>query len=147
MDRSKTRENLLEIKALVDRCLADLDSAKPRRGVKSSKNAHSVSTTKVDLDVPLRAFVKKYAKGMSGPKKFALLLARLARGDLKAEIALSEIERSWNKMRAASLMGMKFNRFYPVQAKTNDWVDSGRKGFYRLRPSWREIFGEKRSTN
>jgi hypothetical protein len=147
MEGNKVRENLLEIKTLIDQCLADLDSAKQRRRVKSTRNTHSVSSTQVDLDVPLRAFVKKYAKGMSGPKKFTLLLARLARGHLKTEIALSEIESSWNKMRAGSLMGMNFNRFYSVQAKTNDWVDSGRKGFYKLRPSWREIFSEKRSRN
>jgi hypothetical protein len=147
MDGNKIRENLLEIRALIDQCLADLDSARPRRRVKSNTNTHSALSTQVDLDVTLRAFVKKYATGMSGPKKFTLLLARLARGDLKAEIALSEIERSWNKMRSNSLMGMNFNRFYPVQAKTNDWVDSGRKGFYKLRPSWRGIFSGKRPTN
>lgn len=147
MDRSKIRKNLLEIKALIDQCLADLDSSKSRRGAKSTENSHAASTTQVDLDVPVRAFVKKYAKGMSGPKKFTLLLARLAQGDLKAEIALSDIVRSWNKMRASSMMGMNFNRFYPGQAKTNDWVDSGRKGFYKLRPSWRRILSDKRSTN
>lgn len=99
MDRRKTRENLLEIKALVDRCLADLDFTKPRRAVKANRKANSASAIQIDLDVPVRAFVKKYAKGMSGPKKFTLLLARLAQGDLKAEIALSQIESSWNKMR------------------------------------------------
>jgi hypothetical protein len=134
------RDKLLKIKALIDQCLSDLESVKPSRKAKSSERTQSVANTQVDLEVPIRPFVKKHAKGMSGPKKFTLLLARLAKGDLKAEIALSEIERNWNKMRSSSLMGMNFNRFYPIEAKNNDWVDSGRKGFYKLRPTWRRIF-------
>lgn len=140
MARNNIRDNLLEIKALVDVCLADLDRGVPPRTTKPTQRTQSIANTQVDLDVPIRPFVKKYAKGMSGPKKFTLLLARLAKGDFKAEIALAEIERNWNKMRSASLMGMNFNRFYPMQAKNSDWVDSGRKGFYKLRPSWRNIF-------
>lgn len=76
---------------------------------------------------------------MSGPKKFTLLVARFVKGDLKKEIALSEIRRNWNKMSAKTLLNMKFNLFYPSQAKENDWVESKRKGFYNLRPDWKEI--------
>jgi hypothetical protein len=140
MAGNNIRDNLLKIKALIDECLTDFDPAKLPRKAKSSKRTQSIADTQIDLDVPIRPFIKKHAKGMSGPKKFTLLLARLTKGDLKAEIALSEIERNWNKMRSTSLMGMNFNRFYPIQAKNNDWVDSGRKGFYKLRPSWRQIF-------
>ena len=138
MVESNIRDNLLKIKALIDECLTNVESPQLVRTAKSIPRF--LTDTQVDLNIPIRPFIKKHAKGMSGPKKFTLLLAKLAKGDLKAEIALSEIERNWNKMRSTSLMGMNFNRFYPIQAKNNDWVDSARKGFYKLRPSWRQIF-------
>jgi len=77
---------------------------------------------------------------MSGPKKFTLLLAYLAKGDLKKVIALEEIQKQWNKMTAKSLLGMEFNRFYPASAKENDWVNSEKNGSYNLRPAWTAIF-------
>jgi hypothetical protein len=36
----------------------------------------------------------------------------------------------------------RFNRFYRNSAKENVWVNSPRKGFYVLRPSWADIFKE-----
>lgn len=80
--------------------------------------------------------MKAHAKGLSGPKKFALLLGWFAKGDLKKEVAHSEIEAQWNRM--TSLLEMKFNRFFPAQAKDNDWVESKKKGLYNLRPGWRD---------
>lgn len=102
------RDNLLKIKALIDECLTDFDPAKPHRKSKSSKRTQSTADAQVDLEVPIRPFIKKHAKNMSGPKKFTLLLARLSKGDLKAEIALSEIERNWNKMRSTIADGHEF---------------------------------------
>jgi len=81
--------------------------------------------------------MKSCAKGLSGPKKFALLLSWLTKGDLKKEVELKEIEGHWNRM--TSLLEMKFNRFFPAQAKDNDWVQSKKKGLYNLRPAWRDI--------
>ncbi|MFQ5663677.1 MAG: hypothetical protein ACE5HL_07590 [Terriglobia bacterium] len=92
----------------------------------------------LDFGMPVRPFIKRYSKGMSGPKKFTLLLARLVKGDPKKQIQVGEIEKHWDKM--TSLMGIDFNRFFPSQAKDNDWVESKRKGFYNLRPGWKDIF-------
>ena len=55
------------------------------------------------------------------------------------EVELKEIEKKWNSM--TSLMDrMEFNRFFSSQAKDRDWVESKKRGFYRLRPSWKGIF-------
>lgn len=141
MDDKELIKTILEIKRLADECLTGLSSKeseakKHRRKIKTRVESNP---THVDFNMPLRPFIRKYAKDMSGPKKFTLLLARLVQADLKREVSLAEIERNWNKMTSAQLLGMKFNRFYPVQAKDRDWVDSKRKGFYNLRPSWEGI--------
>ena len=141
MDDQELLVKLHQIKQLVDDCLLKLKS-KPRNSSKhgdTRKSSTRQIPQKLDFNVPVRPFIRKYAKGMSGPKKFTLLLARLVGGDPKKEISLAQIETNWNKMTSAHLLGMKFNRFYPGQAKDRDWVDSKRKGFYNLRPSWEGI--------
>ena len=85
--------------------------------------------------------MKSYSKGLSGPKKFVLLLSCLAKGDLRKKVPLREIEGRWNRM--TSLLEMNFNRFFPAQAKDNDWVESKKKGLYNLRPIWRDILKGK----
>src|SRR5438477_861055 len=37
----------------------------------------------IDLDLPLRAFLKRYARGKSGAVKFTILLAFLAKGKVE----------------------------------------------------------------
>jgi len=141
MDEQELTEKILQIKQLADECLLGLHVApsKTRKNRRQPRSGTQPSSQKLDFDVPLRPFIRKYAKGMSGPKKFTLLLARLVQGDLKKEVSLGQIETNWNKMTSAHLLGMKFNRFYPVQAKDRDWVHSKRKGFYNLRPNWEGI--------
>lgn len=96
----------------------------------------------LDFSMPIRAFVKKQGNGMSGPKKFTLLLAYLAKGDLQKTISSVEIKKHWNKMTAKGLLGMEFNTFYSTSAKENDWVNAEKNGSYNLRPSWKAIFDE-----
>ncbi len=146
MNKIELIKKLQQAQKIINECLVEL-SAKIR--IKETKKApflpnekmfKGVKVEDINFDMPLRPFVKKYGKGMSGPKKFTLLVARLAKGDLKKEIALFEVQKHWNKMKAKTLLGMKFNRFYPGRAKDNDLVESRRKGFYNLRPSWVDIF-------
>lgn len=92
--------------------------------------------TKVDFTIPIRAFLKKYSAGLSGPEKFTLLLAYLAKGNENKSIALADIQSAW----PTSLMGGKFNPAYTIRAKDNDWVHTESAGSYRLRPSWKAIF-------
>jgi hypothetical protein len=91
----------------------------------------------LDFEKPLRPFVKAYAKGLSGPQKFILLLSWLSKGDPKNEVKLSDIQEQWEKMTEKSLLGIKFNRFFSAQARNNDWAESKKQGVYNLRPSWR----------
>jgi len=67
--------------------------------------------------------------------KFAILVARMAKGDLKTEIALSEIERQWSKMKQP--MGGPFNGAHATRAKDHGWVDSPKHGVYKLLGGWR----------
>jgi hypothetical protein len=97
----------------------------------------------IDYSKPLRPFVKRYGAGMSGPKKFTLVLAHLAGGDLSKNVSLDQVQRYWSRMTAKGLLGMKFNRFYSAKAKDNDWVNTEKSGLYHLRPSWKEIFNEE----
>ena len=94
--------------------------------------------------MPVEPFIKEHVKGMSGPKKFVLLLSWLVKGALKTEVSLSDIQVQWNKMTRKSLLGMEFNRFFPAQARENNWVESKKKGSYNLRPSWKDIFKDGR---
>ncbi len=90
-----------------------------------------------------RAFIKQYAKGLSGPKKFVLLLAYIVKGEVGKEISLSKIKERWNKMTTKSLMGYKFNLYYSNEAKNQGWVNSKKYGFYCLTSNWMKIFSKK----
>jgi hypothetical protein len=142
MDRDKIVSTLQQIRDLADECLDNLDDlTKSKRPVKKSPAlSHNSKAIDIDFGKPLRPFVKQYAKGLSGPKKFVLLLSRLAGGDVKKEVAVEEIKKHWKKMKAKSLLGLDFNTFYPTRAGENDWVETKKKGIYNLRPSWKEIF-------
>ena len=129
-------KRLDQIKTLTDECIAMLASLGPASSVSSSR----VVAKSVDLTIQVKAVVKRHAKSMSGPEKFTLLLAWLAKGNLKTEVQLDSIMSVWNKMSAKNLLGGKFNHFYPNQAKTIDWVESKKTGKYNLRPGWQEIF-------
>jgi len=115
-----------------------MKSKRARKDLPSAP-ARTPKAPSIDFDIPIRPFTRKYAKGMSGPQRFALLLARLVKGDLKKEVRLKEIETKWNAM-TALMERMEFNRFFPSQAKDRDWVESKQRGSYNLRPNWMQIF-------
>ncbi|MGC2224571.1 MAG: hypothetical protein WA624_20565 [Methylocella sp.] len=111
------------------------------REVKAKKTrSHGRAIGHVDFTSNFRAFVKRYAGGMSGARKFVLLIAYLTRGDTGKRVSLEEIQRHWNRMTAKGLLGGKFNRFFTAAAKEHDWVTTEKSGLYYLRPTWREIF-------
>lgn len=90
----------------------------------------------IDFDLPERAFFNRYAQNLSGPERFALMVAYLAKGDVSKEILSRDVEDRWSKM--TSFLGI-FNRAHPTRAKDRDLVNSPKKGIYHLRPNWREI--------
>ena len=108
----------------------------PRK--RSDSRAVSGKTASVDFGAPERHFVKQHARGMSGAKKFTLILSYMTKGKTSTSVGLKEIEKRWNRM-TGLLGGKKFNRAHSNRAKDNGWVDSPNKGHYVLTPRWKEI--------
>lgn len=94
------------------------------------------TSAKLDFGKSERAFIKAYAKGLSGTRKFVLLVAYTAKGQVGKEVELNDISKRWNKMTA--LLGGKFNRFFSNTAKDDGWVDTRKKGTYVLTSSWKD---------
>jgi hypothetical protein len=112
--------------------------ARPRETAKPFASAKKVSRPQrgpdIDFSLPVRPFIKRYASGASGPRKFAILVARLAAGDTGIEIPFKDIEKQWNKM--TQLMGGRFNPSHASRAKDAGWVDSPKHGVYKLLGDW-----------
>lgn len=131
-----TNENLTQIITRLEK----LEKAVFGSGTKEKKLPAKVSNTNSDIDFSIneRAFVKRYTTDKSGPKKFTLLLAYLAKGEVDKNIELSEIKKHWRKMTSKALLG-KFNMFYPNDAKTRGWIDSKEYGNYNLTSEWKSV--------
>lgn len=113
-----------------------------RRSNNSTRVAKVKKMAKLHFGSNERNFIKTHGQNMGGAKKFTLLLAFLVKGKVGDEIALTEIETTWNRMKAKNLMGYRFNRKYSTEAKTEGWVNSGKHGFYHLLNGWMDIFKE-----
>lgn len=93
----------------------------------------------------VRAFVKKYGRGMSGPQKFVLLLSYMAKGNKNVEISLLEIKKVWNKMTAAPLLGIEYHPSFPNRGIEYGWINSSKRGMFNLEDAWQEIFSKSSS--
>lgn len=102
---------------------------------KNEKKVKKQTFESLNFSLNIRAFAKRYGTGSSGPKKFVLLVAYLAKGDLANNIDLGTIKKEWDKMSAKTMLG-KFNRFYSSEAKNQGWVDSREYGTYCLTDEW-----------
>jgi hypothetical protein len=134
---------LQQARALLDECIGTLQGAAPRkskRGRAPEPRMHQSAPAKFDFDANERAFMKSHAKGLSGPKRFTLLVAFLAKGKPDLEVELKDVENRWNKM--TRLMGGKFNRFYSNSAKDNGWVNTKKQGVYVLTSRWQNALGK-----
>ena len=133
-------EKLEHIKTLANQCILEISTTSSKlTGLRRSKQeTKEVNHSQVNFSLNARAFVKNYAKQLSGPKKFVLILAYLAKGQINKQISLADVEKLWKKM--AGLIGMGFNTAYAVRAKDNGWVNSIKPGVYILTDSWKEIF-------
>ena len=132
------QRNLEQIKSLVEECLLNLVEVPHKKNIsiKASRQPKEDHSSNLDFTMSGRAFIKRYARGMSGPKKFTLLLAYLAKGDTSKSIKFDVIKKHWKK----GVFGGQINSFYSTQAKDKDWIDSKKKEEYSLRPSWKAIF-------
>ena len=102
---------LYQIKALIEEAVSEHE----RTGGATKKSpvrpkGHASKTSGFSFNMNALAFMKKNARGLSGPQKFTLLLARLVEGIVSKEISSGELEKQWNKMTV--ILGGKFNGAY-----------------------------------
>jgi hypothetical protein len=95
----------------------------------------------IDFSTPARPFMKSFA-GLSGARKFVLLVAWMSKGDPETQVSLSEVENLWHSM--SGMLKATFNRKFTSDAKESDWVQTKKVGFYNLRPSWKEVLIERK---
>jgi len=132
-------QRLAQARKIIDECMEALPSVS-RAGTSVKKKAQVTSRPKLNFDLNERTFIRTHGKGLSGPKKFVLLLARASKGKIGTEVKLEVLRTQWNKMTSKGLMGYKFNLFYSNDAKTRGWIDSKKAGSYHLCDTWMEIF-------
>ena len=116
----------------------DLGPAAPRKRRTHTKAPAPVPTSghaSVNLNLPLRPFLKKYARGKSGAAKLTLLIAHMAGGKTDVAVDSGELQATWN--RATAFLG-EYNRAHSTRAKDNGWIDSSKHGQYVLQPCWNE---------
>ena len=131
-----TKENLTDIVARIEKLEKEVFGS-PKKN-KSLVAVASNQNLKINFSINERAFVDRYARDKSGPKKFTLMVAYLAKGEVEKNILLSEIKKRWGKMSSKSLLG-EFNMFYPNDAKTHGWIDSKEHGNYNLTNEWKQM--------
>lgn len=92
----------------------------------------------VSFSLPIRAFIKRHARGLSGPERFTVLVAYLCKGQLGKEVSSSEIEKRWNKMKPL-VGGKKLNPAHSTRAKEHGWIDSPSRGKYVICSGWESV--------
>lgn len=120
--------------------LAKLEEAVFGMGTKSGKKKYGTGRRidKKTFSLNERAFIRRFAADKSGPRKFALVLAYLAKGDVSKEIERKVIESLWKKMSGKQLLG-DFNGYYANEAKNQGLVDSKKRGYYNLTDEWERV--------
>lgn len=145
MRPEKLVSSLRQIERLVALCLAAVDEQPSLAAVKPNKAGEKrrhapASAEQPNFTLPLRPFANKYARGKSGPEKFALVLAHMTKAKLRVPVNLTTIRKEWGKM---TELLEDFNFAYTTRAKNNGWVDSPKKNAYTLLPGWTEILSGK----
>jgi hypothetical protein len=104
------------------------------RALKPSKPAAITAANSPDFDLPVRAFVNRYAKPLSGPRKYAVLVARLCGGKIGQTVSPREVEKQWRSM--TEPMGGDYNGAYATRAKNEGWIDSPDRKSIVLLKDW-----------
>lgn len=87
-----------------------------------------------------RAYLKKHAKGLSGAKKFVLVVACLAKGVAGEKISSGAVTDLWGSL--TGVLG-KYNGAYATRATETGWVNSPpRKQGYSLGNNWRQVLSD-----
>lgn len=108
-------------------------SAQKKVEAKGAPSAPHPRSVAIDLNLPLRPFLKTYARGKSGAAKLTLLVAYLVRGKTGATIDSGKLQETWN--RATAFLGT-YNRAHATRAKDSGWLDSSKHGEYVLQATW-----------
>lgn len=140
MNNSELEKQLQIIKKATEQALSFLDitdKASDTQVRAVTKPAIDTPNTDIDFSMQSRAFFKKYAKGLSGPKIFVLMVAYFINQKNSDTASLSDIQKEWSKMKG--IIKYKYSSAYAVRAKESDWVDSPKSSFYSLRPNWKDI--------
>lgn len=128
---------LQQIKAIVDEALREASSApSPKRRAQPEAPRRLGHTTQLSFETNILAFMNKHAKGLKGPQKFTLLLARVLKGSTTGEVSYQDIKAQWNKMR--TVLGGPFNPVHGNRAKAKGWVDSEKHGMYKITRAWKD---------
>jgi len=127
---------LKQIQAILNEALSGTPPASSSKKPAQPQEKHAAVTGgHLSFDVNILAFMNKHAKGLSGAQKFTLLVARLAKGSTTAEVPYQEISAQWNRM--TTVLG-DFNAAHGNRAKAQGWVDSEKKGMWKLTSSWKD---------
>jgi hypothetical protein len=140
MNRAKVISTLEQIKALADGALSEINGA-AREGKSRKIETPKPKPPGLSFNTNILAFMKSHAAGLSGPKKFTLLLARMTKGNTSQEVPFAELEKQWNKMKV--VLAGRFNGAYANRAKANGWVDSPKFRTYTLSDSWKECLSNR----
>jgi len=131
------QDKLLQAKSLIDEALEEMGGVAESKKFKVPTAKKATKDVTVDFSTNERAFFKRYAGKLAGPKKFVLVLAYLAKGG-ETTHTWEEITHLWSKVEG--VMGGACAGVYGTRAKEQDWVDSPKSGSYVLRPNWKQIF-------
>jgi hypothetical protein len=140
--------DLENAKILIEKTIATLKNQPSYQPVQSSSDItqpklllEQNSRGDIDFSTPARPFMKGFA-GLSGARKFVLLVAWIAKGDPDTQVSLSEAENLWDSM--SGMLKATFNRKFTSDAKDSNWVESEKVGFYNLRPGWKGVLVERK---
>jgi hypothetical protein len=134
MTTDKYLQTLRQIQALINEALSEAPLGKkpkaPKEPAKPAPGATSLS-----FDMNILAFTNKYARRLSGPSKFTLVVAYLVKGNLSGQVSYQDIMGQWNKMK--TVLGDP-NGAHANRAKGKGWVEPAEYGMWKLTSGWKE---------
>lgn len=131
----KYEEVLRQIQKLLNEALGPVPRAQQATKRAATPKPAPAPAGAISFNMNVLAFMTKYARGRSGPEKFTLLVAFLAKGDVSAQVTSLDINGHWNKMKTA--LGPA-NPAHGNRAKAKGWVEPVKTGTWRLTDTWKE---------
>ena len=141
MNKTELEKQLRLIRDAAEKCFQTLDGSTSEdkdEAVFVKDEARLAVDPDIDFSMQARAFFKKHAKDMSGPKIFTLMVAYFVNRKSIEAASLTDIQGEWSKMK--SIIKPKFSPTFALRARENDWIVSPKNSLYSLRPNWKEIF-------